>query len=72
MDSQTDRLHKQTKENQMNTNKKNTMMLAASEQGSGLLEVLIIIGLLALAYAIVSKFLSILDGSACGILEQCK
>ena len=55
----------------MNTNKKSGMMLAASEQGSGLLEVLIIIGLLALAYAIVSKFLSVLDGSGCGIFEQC-
>ena len=50
---------------------KSSMMLAASEQGSGLLEVLIIIGLLALAYAIVSKFLSVLDGSGCGIFEQC-
>ena len=70
MDSQTDNTNK-TKENQMNTNKKNTMMLAASEQGSGLLEVLIIIGLLALAYAIVGKFLSVLDGSGCGIFEQC-
>ena len=55
----------------MNTNKKSGMMLAASEQGSGLLEVLIIIGLLALAYAIVSKFLSVLDGSGCGIFETC-
>ena len=55
----------------MNKTNKNSMMLSASEQGSGLLEVLIIIGLLALAYAIVSKFLSVLDGSGCGIFERC-
>ena len=55
----------------MNTNKKSGMMLAASEQGSGLLEVIILIGLLFLAYKIVVWFLGTLDSSGCGIFETC-
>ena len=50
---------------------KSSMMLAASEQGSGLLEVIILIGLLFLAYKIVVWFLSTLDGSGCGVFETC-
>ena len=48
----------------------NNMLFAPKEQGQGMIEFAVVLGLLALAFMAVTKFWNMADASKCGAIEH--